>query len=318
MKIYILDDKDYYVNILSERLRKSGFIVIGNTDAFEALHELSDIKDIDMLLLDYNMPLINGLDFINKLNQKKTLENVKIIVMANEIPDEDMVEVRKFADSIIFKPFILQDLMENIEFLSGKFSDLKKNKPVSSEIATFKKIIEDMRKKINNLEDELHNKNKRLEEKDIKINQFEENQKLFVEKLKTMEGIDDIREKLMFELEERNGIIDQLEGKLSHTETLVTKLKQDLKEISAKSENVDLYKQKSENISQLNYQNKFLINQKESLEAEKYELELKNDYYRAYIYFTKNKLKKAEEILNDILEREPNYIKAKKLLKKIK
>ncbi|MFA5478782.1 MAG: hypothetical protein WC337_02035, partial [Candidatus Muiribacteriota bacterium] len=108
------------------------------------------------------------------------------------------------------------------------------------------------------------------------------------------------------------------EGKLSHTETLVTKLKQDLKEISAKSENVDLYKQKSENISQLNYQNKFLINQKESLEAEKYELELKNDYYRAYIYFTKNKLKKAEVILNDILEREPNYIKAKKLLKKIK
>ena len=120
MKIYILDDKDYYVTILKERLEKKGYSVIASTDPYVGEKELSDIRDIDLLLLDYNMPILNGLEFLKRLEKKKDYKIPEVFVMANDIPEEDLIELRRFSSNIIFKPFILSELEENIEYVFGR------------------------------------------------------------------------------------------------------------------------------------------------------------------------------------------------------
>ncbi|MGM0607975.1 MAG: response regulator [Candidatus Muiribacteriota bacterium] len=312
MKIYILDDKDYYVNILKERLENAGYVVLGSTDAFEAMHEISEISDIDLLLLDYNMPLLNGLDFIKKIQAERDISEIKILIMANEIPDENMSEIKKLSAGIIFKPFILQDLIENIDFIFGNTLGDDKNKVNSSEIATYKKIIEDMRKRINALEKEIETKNIRLEEKDSKILQFEENQKLFIEKLNQKEGNKKLTHNLKFELEERDKIISCLQEELDNSKKLLNNLRKELKKIPDKE-----FKKLEETIKDLEIQKNLAQNENENILIKNEEIMKKNNYYRAYIYYLKKNHKKSKSILNGILEEFPDYKKAEKLLKKI-
>ena len=301
MKIYILDDKDYYVNILKERFEKMGYVVIGNTDPFQALGEISQINDIDLLLLDYNMPLINGLEFLNKLQRDKDITDLKILVMANDIPDNDIVDIKRYASNIIFKPFILADILENIEFIFGKTNlNEMAAKPSNSEITTFKKIIEDMRVRIDELEKEIREKNIRLEEKDLKILQLKEKQKLFIDKINELTDDENITEKLTHEIKHKTEIINRLEDELLKARDLMKDLKSEL--MNSKEDSFDEFED-SERL--------------EEIEKENFQLGLKNDYLRAYIYHQKDNDDKAAKILEDILSRDPEYGKAQRLLDKI-
>ncbi|PLX17563.1 MAG: hypothetical protein C0601_07340 [Candidatus Muiribacterium halophilum] len=301
MKIYILDDKDYYVNILKERFEKMGYVVIGNTDPFQALGEITQINDIDLLILDYNMPLINGLEFITKLQRDKDISNIKILVMANDIPENDIIEIKKYASNIIFKPFILSDLLENIEFIFGKENINQMNsRPTNSEISTFKKIIEDMRSRIDDLEKEIREKNIRLEEKDLKILQYEEKQKLFIDKINELTDDENITEKLTEEIRQKSEIIKRLEEELLKARDLMNELKNELTQTSRFND----YEFEDEG-------------RMEDFKQEKMQLELKNDYLRAYIYHQKGDDEKSSTILRNILKREPGYGKAERLLDKI-
>ncbi|MCK9226151.1 MAG: response regulator [Candidatus Muirbacterium halophilum] len=278
MKIYILDDKDYYVTILKERLEKKGYSVIANTDPYVGEKELCDIKDIDLLILDYNMPILNGLEILRRLDKKSNYKLPEVFIMANDIPEEHMIELKKYSSNIIFKPFILSELEENIEYVFGReIIEGELKKPENSEISTFRKIIEDMRKRIDELEKQIRNKNIRLDEKDRKILQLEENQKLFIEKIKTSEQNYDELNSFKKNMSEKDHNIEELQIKLE------------------------------------NMQKNF----KDDISKKNNELQKKNNYYRAYIYFLKGNSKKANEINNNILKKYPDYTKAIKLAKKL-
>jgi len=278
-----------------------GYVVIGNTDPFQALGEIAQINDIDLLLLDYNMPLVNGLEFINKLQRDRDITDLKILVMANDIPDNDIIDIKKYASNIIFKPFILADLLENIEFIFGK-SELggMAARPSNSEITTFKKIIEDMRVRIDELEKEIREKNIRLEEKDLKLLQFEEKQKLFIDKINELTDDENITERLTEEIKHKTEIINRLEDELLKARDLMKDFKSEL--ANSKS----MYSDEIEDSEHL-----------EELEKDNFQLGLKNDYLRAYIYHQKDDDDKATKILKDILDRDPEYGKAHRLLNKI-
>lgn len=61
----------------------------------KALEELSAMEDLpDLLFLDYNMPAVNGLEFIQRMQQIERLRQIEVIVMST--PPEDVM-VRWFA-----------------------------------------------------------------------------------------------------------------------------------------------------------------------------------------------------------------------------
>ena len=83
------------------------------TDGSQALKVVQDIKP-DLLLLDYLLPLMDGIELYDRLHALKELETIPTVMMSARLPTKE-IEKRKIA--ALKKPFELQDLLDMIEEL---------------------------------------------------------------------------------------------------------------------------------------------------------------------------------------------------------
>ena len=65
-KIFVLDDDQDFVDLISLKLKRFGYSVAGSTDPIETLEKLKEER-FDLLLLDFAMAPINGAEFISRL-----------------------------------------------------------------------------------------------------------------------------------------------------------------------------------------------------------------------------------------------------------
>jgi DNA-binding response OmpR family regulator len=112
-KILIIEDDKDMNNLLTEILRSYGFNVINSFDALDALDKLKE-NSIDLILLDYQMPKMNGLQFLEKIRENRTpTRAIMISAHGSRIIKEkaDELGVIQFLD----KPFELEELVEVVE-----------------------------------------------------------------------------------------------------------------------------------------------------------------------------------------------------------
>ncbi|QSW88391.1 MULTISPECIES: response regulator [Flavobacterium] len=79
----------------------------------KALEELAGSDDLpDILFLDYNMPAVNGLEFIQRMQQIERLKNIEVIVMST--PPEEVMKPwfarNNTAVKYISKPSSMEEL----------------------------------------------------------------------------------------------------------------------------------------------------------------------------------------------------------------
>jgi DNA-binding NtrC family response regulator len=77
--ILLVDDEIEILKSLGEILDRFGYTVIAKTDAKEALSVIRDGAKIDLVITDYRMPVMDGLEFLNALRQLDT--TVPVIVL---------------------------------------------------------------------------------------------------------------------------------------------------------------------------------------------------------------------------------------------
>ncbi|MGA1931728.1 response regulator transcription factor [Arcobacter sp. YIC-464] len=113
MKILLLED-DFVLNeIIEEFLEEQGYEVTVCFDG-ESAQELLYSKTFDLLLLDVNVPNINGFTLLKELREKEIKTPAIFITSANLL--EDMEEgFRSGCDDYIKKPFELKELNLRIE-----------------------------------------------------------------------------------------------------------------------------------------------------------------------------------------------------------
>lgn len=80
-------------------------------DAFQALVAINDIKP-DLFLLDYYLPLMNGIELYDLLHATEGLEHVQAIMISANLPQQ---EIRQRQIIGIRKPFALDHLLNTIE-----------------------------------------------------------------------------------------------------------------------------------------------------------------------------------------------------------
>jgi CheY-like chemotaxis protein len=83
------------------------------TDGFQALKVLMDIKP-QLLLFDYGLPGMNGLELYDRLYAKEGLENIPTLCISANAPTK---ELKKRHIELIEKPFELDELIKAIEKL---------------------------------------------------------------------------------------------------------------------------------------------------------------------------------------------------------
>src|SRR5262245_17252919 len=72
----------------------------------EALGTLSRPEPIDLILLDINMPVMNGLEFLRRIRQEESYKDIPVIIISTEGREADTIQALKLgAQAYITKPF---------------------------------------------------------------------------------------------------------------------------------------------------------------------------------------------------------------------
>ncbi len=114
-RVLVVDDDDDYAEAIDEVFSLQGCKVTRITDPRDAMIHASD-QDFDLLIIDKNMPHLNGIEFVEQIRQKKPSSKV---IMITAHPNEE--SRKKSLDAgvryYLSKPFRKNDLLEVASFL---------------------------------------------------------------------------------------------------------------------------------------------------------------------------------------------------------
>ena len=115
--ILIVDDKRVQLKTLSRGLRTRGYRVVEALSGRDALDLLDRDPQIDLVLTDYAMPEMNGIELLQKIRAAN--QAIPVIIMT-AYGDKDLVveAMHHRANGFIDKPFDMDELLEEIH-LSG-------------------------------------------------------------------------------------------------------------------------------------------------------------------------------------------------------
>ena len=131
-KIFIIEDETSIIQLVQHNLEKEGFVVSSSTNGNDGLKELKKFEP-NLLLLDWMLPDLSGIDVCKSLRRDKNYKNLPIIMLTAKGEEEDKVKgLNTGAEDYMTKPFSFPELLARIKSL------LKRVKPnIVSEEATY-------------------------------------------------------------------------------------------------------------------------------------------------------------------------------------
>ena len=116
MKALIIDDSKAMRSILSRMLQGLGFEVLEASNGREGLERLQVHGSVDLALVDWNMPEMNGLDFIRTVRAKQSYDGVLLIMVTTETEMENVVRaLAAGANEYVMKPFTQEIILEKLQ-----------------------------------------------------------------------------------------------------------------------------------------------------------------------------------------------------------
>lgn len=117
--ILVADDESHILNVVSLKLKNAGFRVITARDGQEA-YEIATAEKPDLLITDYHMPQMSGVDLCRKLRESPDTAGIPAIMLTArgynlEVQDHDQSGVRH----VISKPFSPRQLLSTVNEVLG-------------------------------------------------------------------------------------------------------------------------------------------------------------------------------------------------------
>ncbi|MDD4335632.1 MAG: response regulator transcription factor [Desulfotomaculaceae bacterium] len=111
-KILIVDDEDKIRDMINKYLVSEGFEAIEAADGYQAI-ELADSGKPDLIVLDWLLPGISGLEVCRQVRQKSNIPIIMLTARTEEI--DKLLGLELGADDYITKPFSLRELTARIK-----------------------------------------------------------------------------------------------------------------------------------------------------------------------------------------------------------
>lgn len=122
-KILVIDDEKDFVRVIKQTLTNEGYEVITAFNGKEALEKVRN-EAPNLMILDINMPVIDGYEVCKKLRKDPLYKRLPIIMLTVRKDIEDQVKGMKLgSDEYMIKPFDPEELLlrvKNILQLSEK------------------------------------------------------------------------------------------------------------------------------------------------------------------------------------------------------
>lgn len=118
VRALVVDDSTAMRTILSRMLRELGMEVAEARDGREALRYIADNGPADVMLVDWNMPEMNGLELVRAVRQDLKQRQVLMMMVTTETETAQMVKaLAAGANEYLMKPFTKEALIEKLDLL---------------------------------------------------------------------------------------------------------------------------------------------------------------------------------------------------------
>jgi DNA-binding response OmpR family regulator len=119
-KILCVEDSDDSLFMLHRRLTRAGFDVKVSTDGAEAVEWAKSLLP-DVILMDWNLPGLNGLDATHQLKNQAETNHIPIILVTAHHSEKDRASASAAGcDAYETKPIDFRALVEKIRLLLGR------------------------------------------------------------------------------------------------------------------------------------------------------------------------------------------------------
>ena len=121
MKLLVVDDSSTMRRIIKNTLARLGYKdILEGADGVEGWNQMDSNPDIEMLITDWNMPEMNGLELVKKVRADARFADVPIIMVTTEGGKGEVITALKAGvNNYIVKPFTPQVLKEKLGAVMG-------------------------------------------------------------------------------------------------------------------------------------------------------------------------------------------------------
>lgn len=114
-KVLIADDEIHIIHVVAIKLRNNGYEVVAASNGAEA-YELACREKPDIVVTDYQMPLMTGIELIEKLRGGEHTKDIPVILLTARsfAISQEQKQSLKVADCLS-KPFSPKELLKTIQ-----------------------------------------------------------------------------------------------------------------------------------------------------------------------------------------------------------
>jgi adenylate cyclase len=113
-KILIVDDEPFNLDLLEQELADEGYTLERANDGAEAVEKVASFLP-DVILLDYMMPKMTGLEVVQELRQDNKFKSIPVILLTARASQEDKAKgLDAGADDYVVKPFDSVELLARV------------------------------------------------------------------------------------------------------------------------------------------------------------------------------------------------------------
>jgi two-component system chemotaxis response regulator CheY len=118
MKALVVDDSRAMRAILGKHLRELGFELHEACSGVDALMVLHKIGPVDLMMVDWNMPEMDGFEFLKRVRTERQYDDSRIMMVTTESEmSQVQVALEGGANEYLMKPFDREALLEKLLLL---------------------------------------------------------------------------------------------------------------------------------------------------------------------------------------------------------
>jgi len=118
MRALVVDDSRSMRTIILKQLKELGFEVYEAENGHEAMSRLHDVKNIHLVLLDWNMPEMDGLEVLSLIRAEPAYKEVRVMMVTTESEMSRVATALEAgASEYLMKPFDREALLEKLILL---------------------------------------------------------------------------------------------------------------------------------------------------------------------------------------------------------
>jgi len=120
MKALVVDDSGSMRNIVKSSIFKLGLFeeIYEAENGLEALKTLEEKGPVDLVLLDWYMPVMEGYDCLLQIRQNSNYEDTKVMMVTTENQQENIIRaIMAGANEYLMKPFTEDMIQEKVRMV---------------------------------------------------------------------------------------------------------------------------------------------------------------------------------------------------------